>query len=340
MSTAEPSPEEWARGHLDDLDLDETGTPRRPVVIVRDDGAAPRDVVGPRPAPGPVVIVVSDDASRLPRSLAERADVVLTAGPPTVASVVVADPLAEARSLAARIAGRPVAALTLAWLLRAEARRDARGALVAESAAYSTLLASEEFRTWRRGRPARVVPADLSPRVAVRREADRLIVTMDNPARRNAMDSRMRDALLEALEPARWDPGLTVELRAAGPSSGSGGDLDEFGLATDVGRAHLTRTTASLGLVLMDLRGRVTARVHGDCFGAGIEVPAFADDLVAAPGSTFTLPELSMGLIPGAGGTVSIAGRIGRWRTAWLALSGAALPAPTALEWGLVDRVE
>jgi enoyl-CoA hydratase/carnithine racemase len=47
-----------------------------------------------------------------------------------------------------------------------------------------------------------------------------------------------------------------------------------------------------------------------------------------------------MGLIPGAGGTVSIPRRIGRWRTLWLALSGEALDAATALDWGLVDAVE
>jgi enoyl-CoA hydratase/carnithine racemase len=44
-----------------------------------------------------------------------------------------------------------------------------------------------------------------------------------------------------------------------------------------------------------------------------------------------------MGLIPGAGGTVSLPRRIGRWRTAYLALSGQRLDLPTALTWGLVD---
>jgi enoyl-CoA hydratase/carnithine racemase len=47
-----------------------------------------------------------------------------------------------------------------------------------------------------------------------------------------------------------------------------------------------------------------------------------------------------MGLIPGAGGTVSIPRRIGRWRTLLLALSGRALDAPTAVAWGLVDGLD
>ena len=55
--------------------------------------------------------------------------------------------------------------------------------------------------------------------------------------------------------------------------------------------------------------------------------------------SFFELPETGLGLVPGAGGTVSIPRRIGRQRTAWMALSGARLDASTALRWGLVDEV-
>jgi enoyl-CoA hydratase/carnithine racemase len=51
------------------------------------------------------------------------------------------------------------------------------------------------------------------------------------------------------------------------------------------------------------------------------------------------LPELSLGLIPGAGGTVSVTRRIGRWRTAYLVLSGRTVDPDTALRWGLVDAI-
>lgn len=61
---------------------------------------------------------------------------------------------------------------------------------------------------------------------------------------------------------------------------------------------------------------------------------------MAAPDTTVRLPELSMGLIPGAGGTVSIPRRIGRRRTLYLALDGRPVPAERALAWGLVDRIE
>ena len=66
---------------------------------------------------------------------------------------------------------------------------------------------------------------------------------------------------------------------------------------------------------------------------------AFTDWIVAAPDTRIALPEISLGLIPGAGGTVSLTHRIGRLRTAWLAFSGQTIEAATALEWGLVDEL-
>jgi enoyl-CoA hydratase/carnithine racemase len=59
----------------------------------------------------------------------------------------------------------------------------------------------------------------------------------------------------------------------------------------------------------------------------------------AHPNTVFGLPELSLGLLPGAGGTVSVTRRIGRWRTAYLVLSGRRIDAATALRWGLVDEI-
>jgi enoyl-CoA hydratase/carnithine racemase len=78
---------------------------------------------------------------------------------------------------------------------------------------------------------------------------------------------------------------------------------------------------------------------HGACVGAGVELAAFAGHVKATPDAFFQLPEVSMGLIPGAGGTVSITRRIGRQRTAWMALTGGRVDAATALEWGLIDDI-
>ncbi|MEQ8692270.1 MAG: enoyl-CoA hydratase-related protein, partial [Pseudomonadales bacterium] len=68
--------------------------------------------------------------------------------------------------------------------------------------------------------------------------------------------------------------------------------------------------------------------------------PAFADHVSARDDSYFQLPEIAMGLVPGAGGTVSISARIGRQRTNWLAISNQRLDAPTALAWELIDAID
>ena len=75
--------------------------------------------------------------------------------------------------------------------------------------------------------------------------------------------------------------------------------------------------------------------------GSGLEMAAFCGNVntVSAPAPTLGLPELAFGLLPGAGGTVSITRRIGRWRTAYLVLSGLFIDPATALDWGLVDEV-
>ncbi len=62
--------------------------------------------------------------------------------------------------------------------------------------------------------------------------------------------------------------------------------------------------------------------------------------MTAAADTTVALPELGLGLIPGAGGTISLPRRIGRHRTAWLALTQQPIDAATAREWGLVDELQ
>jgi enoyl-CoA hydratase/carnithine racemase len=177
--------------------------------------------------------------------------------------------------------------------------------------------------------------------VLVRRYGDALHLTLDRPERRNAYGREMRDALVAALDIALLDDAVTeVVLAGNGPSFCSGGDLGEFGIQSDLATAHLVRTRGGAARPLHHLRDRVTVRVHGSCVGAGIELPAFASRIVADPGAVFRLPELGMGLIPGAGGTVSLPRRIGRWRTLHLVLSGCSLAADRALNWGLVDQLQ
>ena len=243
-------------------------------------------------------------------------------------------------AVTAGAAANPAAAAALTQVLRATDSLDVLDALRVESLAYSMLLAGPEFRSWLEGRPASSRPPDEDDVVRTDRRGGVLHVTLNRPQVHNAFNAAMRDALVEAFTVARTDYSVgTIELTGNGPSFCSGGDLTEFGTADDPVRAHLIRTARSVGASMHELRDRLTVRVHGSCIGAGVELPAFARRVVAAEDTTFRLPEVGMGLIPGAGGTVSLPRRIGRERTLLLALSGLELSATEALAWGLVDAV-
>ncbi len=232
----------------------------------------------------------------------------------------------------------PRASVALARLLRQTVISDVEAGLAAEAAAYSMLLGGNEFARWRAERPVRPVVASERSPVRVERGDAGLTVVLDNPGRRNALSMRMRESLLEAFQLAEADPSIAhVEMRGAGPVFCSGGDLDEFGIATDLVAAYLVRLERAPWRIIDRMRNRVTAHVHGACIGAGIEMTAFAGRVVADPETYFLLPEIGMGLVPGAGGTVSVTRRIGRWRAAWMMLTGQSLDAESALRWGLID---
>jgi enoyl-CoA hydratase/carnithine racemase len=308
----------------------------RLVVQDLDTGAGPPEV-----SEGDILAGVSRHAS--PPKPAARFDILLCADAAAPRPWVGLHGPALDQALAdleAACARRPIAASVAAQVLRTAEPLDFEAALVVESLAYSALLAGAEFKAWRAERPVRKPPFD-GPRVRMERRDDALVVALGRTEARNAFDARMRDELVEALEFALIDPDQApVELRGDGPAFSAGGDLDEFGRQTDVALAHAIRVAQSPARLVHRLGARLTAHVHGACVGAGVEVPAAAARVIAAPDAWFRLPEVAMGLIPGAGGTASIPRRIGRHRACYMALSGADIRLDEALAWGLVDAVE
>lgn len=305
-----------------------TGSHADPAVV-----AAAADVL----RRAPTVSVVTGRPDHVDPILAEAADVCVTdvADPPRPWVQGDTGPIEQG------IASQPLAAVALAVLLRTAEGLGVWEALAAEASTYGLLLGGPSHRAWRDQRgPSRPRPGD-GPPVLVERAGDALRIVLDRPAVRNAIDRATRDALVDALAVAAADPSVTeVQLSGAGTSFSAGGDLDEFGTVDDGPTSFAVRLARHPGWAVHAVTDRVTARVHGACVGAGVEVPAFAGAVVADPGATFRLPELTMGLVPGAGGTVSLPRRIGRHRTAWLVLTGTTCDAPTALAWGLVDRLD
>jgi hypothetical protein len=310
-----------------------------PLVLRVDGGATvdPEALAALRRAP--TVVVLVGEPGRVPPELVDAVDVALTAtpDPPRPWHDAPLGPILE------RLADQPLAGLALASLLRVSEHLPVWEAVAAEAATYGMLLGSDAHRRWldQRPPPPGHPSGDGRDPVSATYRRDVLSVTLDRPEVHNAVDTALRDRLVEVLDsagPVDWIH--DIDLRGRGPSFCSGGDIHEFGSVPDGATSHAVRLTRHPGLAVHRQAERVTAHVHGHCIGAGIEIPAFAARVVAAPRTQIRLPELGMGLVPGAGGTVSLPRRIGRHRTAWLALSGATIDAATALRWRLVDAVE
>lgn len=211
-------------------------------------------------------------------------------------------------------------------------------ALIAESLAYGLLQGSSEHARWLAERP--LEPTLPAGQVRVSRTDSVLSITLDRPAAHNAVDRTMRDALREAFELAALDPEIeTIVLRGEGKAFCIGADLSEFGTTRDPATAHAIRMATLPAFSIAACSDKLVVHIQGACVGAGLEMAAFARRIVAAPQAWFQLPELAMGLIPGAGGCISVSRRIGPQRTLELLLSGKRISTQTALDWGLIDAI-
>lgn len=316
-------------------------------------------MVMPRGRPAPVI--TPDDPAwfdaRELRSLTDLGTlpaVIIGIGPldhpdAELVDVVAAD-TDEADRIADAVAAMPIASTALALLLRHGDDRSIAAGLVAESATYSMLQAGPEFAAWRASRPAKAPRPNAArgPAVVVERYFTYTAIRLNRPHVHNAVNTELAELLVAALTdtlndpdaPARGNgpPAWTI-LSGTGPSFCSGGDLDEFGSFESPADAHGVRLLRSAGQLISMLGYRARTMLRGAAMGAGIELPAFGDLILAQPSTRIALPEIRLGLVPGAGGTVSLPRRIGRHRTAYLALTGDQIDARTAFDWGLVDEV-
>jgi enoyl-CoA hydratase/carnithine racemase len=325
------------------LDPDRASSLRLRVIDLADPGAhVDADIWS-----GPVIAVGSaaDIAAGRAEPLLSRASFTLSEDAVRERRVVTVPSVAtEIDELTQRIDRCPQAASMCDDVLRSmDPAAPTWSGLVTESLAYSTLQSGREFRDWLARRGPASAPSTPQP-VLVERQGDSLNIWLNRPARHNALSTDMRQALLDGLAVAIHDKTIRqVVLGGVGPSFCSGGDLAEFGSFDDPATAHFARTRFSPALWLDELAtrlgDRLIARVHGQVLGSGLEMAAFCGRVQADPESMIGLPELALGLIPGAGGTVSVTRRIGRWRTAYLVLSGRTVTAATALEWGLIDAI-
>jgi enoyl-CoA hydratase len=260
-------------------------------------------------------------------------------GHPIVARLdALVEPPVSADAIVAQILRAPRAAAAAVQLLRSLDGLDSDRALPLESICLGMLQGSAEHRDWIAARPHGDRKAE--GQTIVGRDDRVLTIILDRPQAHNAIDVALRDGIHDALMVAALDPDIdTVVLRARGPSFSIGADLAEFGTTSDPATAHLIRARSLPAALLAGIGDRIEAHVQGACIGSGLEMAAFARHIVATPRAWFQLPELAMGIIPGAGGCVSVPRRVGRQRTALMLLSGRRIGAKTALDWGLVDAI-
>ena len=252
---------------------------------------------------------------------------------------VIAAPI-TAEALAQQVEAVPRSAATIVQLLRILPGLSREAGLTAESFAYAMLQGSDEHREWMSRQPARETTSPGEGRIGLAREHERLIITLDRPEAGNAIDRIMRDGLYEAFSLAVLDPEITtVSLRAGGKVFSLGADLGEFGTTVDPATAHAIRMQTLPARMVIPCAHMLDVHINGACIGAGLEIAAFARRVTASSRAWFQLPELAMGMLPGAGGCVSLTRRIGRQRAALMILSGKRLSARHALDWGLVDAI-
>ena len=158
-------------------------------------------------------------------------------------------------------------------------------------------------------------------------------ITIDNPPL-NLLSAPVRRGLAAALDAAGRDPAVKViVLAAAGRTWSAGADIREFRKADDAPAPGDICATIAQG------RKPVIAALHGTVLGGGLELALAAALRLAAPGTELGLPEVALGLLPGAGGTQRLPRLVGAKAALGLLLSGLPVAAVRAAEIGLVDAV-
>jgi 3-hydroxyacyl-CoA dehydrogenase len=169
--------------------------------------------------------------------------------------------------------------------------------------------------------------------VEFRREGPIAVITVNHPPV-NALNNAMRKRLVEALDRARDDAEVkAVVIAAAGRTFIAGADITEFN------QPPVRPTTIDVVETLDAMQKPVIAALHGTPLGGGLEVALGCHFRVALAGTRLGLPEIKLGLMPGAGGTQRLPRLIGMDRAMAMILSGDPITADDAKSSGLVDEI-
>jgi enoyl-CoA hydratase len=169
-----------------------------------------------------------------------------------------------------------------------------------------------------------------------------LVVTLNRPEVRNAINTRMGEELRHLFVPLKFSPGdlRCIVVTAAGDKAFcSGGDLKERKGMTDAdwNRQHAVFEEAFYAV--MECPVPVIAAVNGAAYAGGCELALACDFIYAASTASFALRETSLGIIPGCGGTQTLSRAVGQQRAKELIFTAAPFTALQAQAWGMVSEV-
>ena len=165
-------------------------------------------------------------------------------------------------------------------------------------------------------------------------------ISLNRPRVLNAYNMEMRDELYEIMEAVRDDPEIAVAVFSGeGRAFCAGADLTEFGTAPSLTIAREVRWERDIWESFLRTPKPLVAAIHGYCLGSGVELALLCDIRIAATDAVFGMPEVSLGMIPAAGGTQTLPRTLGIPGALELLLTGRRIGAAEALDLGLVSRV-
>ena len=175
-----------------------------------------------------------------------------------------------------------------------------------------------------------------------RREDHILMITLNRPHAANAMNTRMGEDLMDVFERFQLDAeGVRViVLTGAGDKAFcAGGDLKERNGMTDTQwlRQHAMFERMLRAIIACPIP--LIGAINGAAYGGGCEITAALDFAYASENARFALTEVTLGIMPGAGGTQNLPRAMGERRAKEIILTGLPFTAQQAFEWGLINRV-
>ncbi|STJ44487.1 enoyl-CoA hydratase-isomerase [Escherichia coli] len=172
----------------------------------------------------------------------------------------------------------------------------------------------------------------------VSRQQRVLLLTLNRPAARNALNNALLMQLVNELEAAATDTSISVcVITGNARFFAAGADLNE--MAEKDLAATLNDTRPQLWARLQAFNKPLIAAVNGYALGAGCELALLCDVVVAGENARFGLPEITLGIMPGAGGTQRLIRSVGKSLASKMVLSGESITAQQAQQAGLVSDV-